>query len=493
MRKMLPSALATLAILTSASIYMAGCSNKESNNSAKNNTSVSSSTDSDTQIDTDSFKSISKKDTDTTYSSDDPTISLDSLEDNTYKITTEGTYIFSGTIDDGQIVVDAEDSSYVHIVLAGVDITSKASSPIYVKQADKVVITLADDTTNTLTDSQNLVYEDSESKEPNATIFSKDDLTINGNGTLIINANFRNGIQCKDDLKLVGGNINITAANDAIKGKDSVTISDSSITVSCEDDGITSSAGYINIISGNIDITKSYEGIEAATINISGGDIKIVSSDDGLNAANSQGNGDSMAGDSSCSISISNANLYINADGDGIDSNGTIVINSGNIVVDGPSNSGNGAIDYGISMEVNGGELIAVGASGMAENASTATQPCALVTFDNMPANTTICVADSDGKIITTHTSAKSFNSLVVSSKELELGKTYNIYKGTSTEGDLLATWEQTDSIYGKGTGMGHFQGGGNRFQDDKNRPDMFDKEKPDKFDFNGERPQKPF
>ena len=117
-------------------------------------------------------------------------------------VTAAGTYQISGTLTDGQIIVDTADAENVTLVLDGVDITSQTSAPIYVANAEKVIMILAAGSENIVTDGDTYLALD-ESGEPNATIFSKDDLTINGEGALIVNANYNNGIVSKDDLNML--------------------------------------------------------------------------------------------------------------------------------------------------------------------------------------------------------------------------------------------------------------------------------------------------
>jgi len=198
-------------------------------------------------------------------------------------VTAAGTYDIQGVLNNGQIVVDTQDTETVTLILNGVDITYDVSAPVYVANAEKVVITLADGTQNTVTDGATYYYPD-ESDEPNAAIFSHDDLTINGNGALTVNANYNNGIASKDDLKIVSGTITVNAVNDGIKGKDSVSIKDGLITINAGADGIQSTnadeegKGYILIEGGTFNITSALDGIQAETdLQITGGDFTITS------------------------------------------------------------------------------------------------------------------------------------------------------------------------------------------------------------------------
>lgn len=166
--------------------------------------------------------------------------------------------MFSGTMDDGQIQVDAGKEDVVHIVLNGLTASSGTGSVIYGVQSKKIVITLAKGQENTLSDAETYIYEDTSSDEPNACIFSKDDLTVNGKGTLNVNGNYQDGIRSKDDLKIVGGALNITAKQHGLKGKDSVSVKDGELTVNAGGDGIKanndtdSGKGYVLLDGGNL-------------------------------------------------------------------------------------------------------------------------------------------------------------------------------------------------------------------------------------------------
>jgi hypothetical protein len=168
-------------------------------------------------------------------------------------ITSAGMYSISGTLYDGQIIVDTQDSETVKLVLNGVDINCSTSAPIFVRNAEKTVITLADGSENDVTDGTSYLFEDAESDEPNAAIFSKDDLTINGNGSLTVTANYNNGIASKDDLLITGGTITVKAINDGLKGRDSIAVMDGIISINAGGDGMQSNndedpeKGYIYI------------------------------------------------------------------------------------------------------------------------------------------------------------------------------------------------------------------------------------------------------
>lgn len=224
------------------------------------------------------------------------------------KIENGGDYVLSGDYS-GQIIVESEEN--VHLILSGITIYN-AMAPIYVKSAKNVCITLVTGTVNTISDNSEYTYEDGEN-EPAAAVYSKADLTINGDGELIVNANYDKGIHSKDDLKIISGKITVNSVGDAIKGKDCLLIKDGEITITTGVDGLKSNndsneekgyviieGGKINISAGDdavhaeswlivyggeINITECCEGLEGKKVEIYGGGINIVSSDDSINAA----------------------------------------------------------------------------------------------------------------------------------------------------------------------------------------------------------------
>ena len=217
------------------------------------------------------------------------------IENGSVTIEKGGTYVLSGTLDDGRVIVNLTDKKdQVHLVLNGVSMTSTKSSPLTVLQADKTVITLADGTENTLTDAAEYTEFDETSEDssyPNACIASKDDLTFNGGGKLTVSGKANNGIACADDLKIVSGNITVTAANHGIRGNDAVMIAAGSVTVQAGGDGIKSSTedkegkGDIVIESGSITVDAKQDGIDAAAaLTISGGGLNITAGGGSENA-----------------------------------------------------------------------------------------------------------------------------------------------------------------------------------------------------------------
>ena len=412
------------------------------------------------------------------------------IEGNTVTIKEEGTYLLSGTLSNGQVVVDAENTDKIQLVLKGVNINCDTSAALYVKQADKVFLTLDSGTKNSLSNKEDFVAVDDNNVD--GVIFSKDDLTVNGEGTLTIQAAYGHGIVSKDDLVFTGGNYQIQAAKQAVSGKESVRIASGTFQLKAGKDGIHAeddedeTLGFVYIAGGDITIEDSYEGIEGRKIDITGGNITLKASDDGLNAAG--GNDSSgmmrnpMEADENCYIHISGGIVNIDAEGDGIDSNGSLLISGGEIYVSGPTNSGNGALDYGSEASITGGILVAAGAGGMEQNFdSSSTQGSMLVNSSAMQTGA-IVLKDSSGKEILSYTPKKAYGSAVISTPEVKKGETYEVALGEET-----VSVEMTENIYGTGSGMGHGghgMGGHNgnpdgQFPGGGKRPDGERKERP--------------
>ena len=199
-----------------------------------------------------------------------------------------GYYVVSGTLTDGYLSVDAYDSSKVFIRLDGVEINCSDDACIRVEKADKVFLTLAEGSLNTLTSGS--TYSEQALKDgTDGAIFAHDDLTINGSGSLTVNAAYRHGIAANDDLIITGGTITVNAAADAVHAKDSLRIKEAAITVEAGDDGLVASNeeenGYLYIESGTINITAVDDGIHTTgDITLAGGDITVSAGDDGIHS-----------------------------------------------------------------------------------------------------------------------------------------------------------------------------------------------------------------
>ena len=243
------------------------------------------------------------------------------------------------------------------------------------------------------------------------------------------------GLKCDGDIIVGNVAMTISSPDDSVHSKGSVTVSDGNMSLSSSDDGITAS-GDLTIKSGTVSVTKSYEGLEASSVTIEGGTVSVVSSDDGINAGGgsdtSDGNSDEF-GSTDGMISISGGEVYVNASGDGVDSNGSISISGGAVIVEGPTDSGNGALDKGdgsaCTATITGGTVLAIGSTGMAINFDSGTQCSALVSLSGKE-GTEITVDDGSGF---TYTTTKSFDCVVYSSPDLKQGSSYTISAGSAT------------------------------------------------------------
>ena len=485
-----------------------------------------------------------------------------------------GTYSLSGSLSDGQVIVNTEGDGIVRLILNGVDINCTTSAPIYIVQADETVIILAENTTNTITDGASYVLADATVNEPNAAIFSMSDLTIYGDGALDVTGNYADGIASKDGLLITSGTITVNAVDDGIRGKDYLVVQDGNITIQAQGNGMLSDneedatkgfisieAGVINITAGgdaisaqtdvmvasgelslnagggssartgettsakgikglvsvNIDggtfiidtaddaihsngslvvnggsfviatgddglhsdatleinggeiqITGSYEGIESAVITINAGTIHVLSSDDGINVAGgvdgsgtpggmpTRGGGpgqDMFSYSGSYYLYINGGYISVEARGDGLDINGAIEMTDGVVLVNGPVENMNGALDYDGTFNISGGFFVAVGSAGMAMAPSqSSSQASILVNFTSAQrAGTLISIQDSAGNAILTFAPTKEYQSIAFSSPDLVNGATYNIYLGGDANGTVVDSLLQ-DGTYSGGS-----------------------------------------
>ena len=500
-------------------------------------------------------------------------------------LTEEATYIISGELTDGMLIVDAQDTAKLQLVFNGVNITSKTSAALYILEADKVFITLADGTANTLANGGSFTAIDDNNID--AALFSKQDLTLNGNGQLTVTSPAGHGITCKDDLVFTGGSytvnsashgldandsiriknatLNIDAGKDAIhsehnddatqgfvyisggtikaeaegdglmagsymqitdgtidlligggsensakehsdsfggfmgggrpggrpydngqsssaettgtsmkglKAGNSLLVSGGHITVDSADDALHADASVIinggvftlasgddavhaeemlTITSGQLDISESYEGLEALHIDIRGGSIKLTADDDGINAAGGtdqsgftggrdgmfggggRGGPGGMSSNSNGSIKISGGALQIKASGDGLDANGTLEISGGYVILTGPTRGDTAVLDYDQSAVITGGTFIGTGSTMMAQSFSDSTQGVIALMVGDQAAGTQIVLKDSKGSTIISHVPELDFAVVILSTPELIKGETYALTVGTSS------------------------------------------------------------
>ncbi len=367
-----------------------------------------------------------------------------------------GKYVLTGELPDGSVIIDADGDDKIWLMLDGVSLRCEDGAAIRVEQADKVFLTLADGTENTLS-SGSTYSEDAVSAGVDGTVYSRDDLTINGAGSLRVTAEYQHGIVCNDDLAITGGTLDVTAARDAIHANDSVRVCNAELTLSAGDDGITASndaaTSFIYVESGAITIPNCYEGLEAVQITIAGGTIDIDPTDDGINANGNGGN--SLITITGGDITVTDDN---GRDADGIDSNGDILISGGRLFVSVSSNGGSCAIDYGSESGgqcvITGGTVLACGSSGMAEGFDSSSTQGFLMLNTSASAGTTVTVRDAGGNELISETVPCGFSSVLVSTPDMKIGDTC-----TLTVGDTQTQMTIDNSSGGFG-GFGGFGGG---------------------------------
>ena len=546
----------------------------------------------------------------------------------TITITQAGTYVVSGKLDDGQIIIYSDKNSVVNLVLNGANINCSNSSAIYSKQAKETRITILNESVNKVSDGSQYSVDSTDTDAPTACIFSQDDLSIDGTGTLYVSGNYNDAITSKDiltinegillissvdeglvgrdavivkdgDIKIVsegdgikstndedtkkgyitidngifnitagtdgiqaetdltindgsftivtgggsensssktenmsqnnwgnwgmkpdknmqqmhdkdnstapsempnasnnqsppenqnnitppqmpeqntdssnvqsteeetpsakaikcknnmiinGGSFNIDSSDDSIHSNLNTTINNGNITIASGDDGIHADS-TVTVNSGTINITKSYEGIEGLIVDIAGGTINVIASDDGINIAGGN-DGSSVNGRMGQNQFASLENAYLNIDGgsitvdasgDGLDSNGSIYLASGNVIVYGPTNDGNGSLDYNGEFKISGGSLITTGSAGMAQTPSAESTQCSVsITLDStIDANKEVSLKDENGNVIASLTTKKQTQNIIISSPDLKHVSNYKLYIGDNLEKEFTTT-----------------------------------------------------
>ena len=565
--------LATLALAGLLAVApLSGCSALAGANSSAETDSQESESAARTPGDIDLTSLFSDRDQDPSYDESEAiTVTLDDdgttasgkgveVDGSTVTITKAGTYVISGSLTDGQLVVDA-DGEKVQLVLSGASISTSSSTALYVRSADKVFLTLADGTTNTISASGEDVEADDHNLD--GAVWSHDDLTVNGSGTLAVSSACGHGIVSKDDLTLVSGVVSVTAAVDALQAKGDLAVGGGTWTLSAGDDGMHSDSDLV-IVDGIVDVTQSYEGLEGATVTVAGGTANVISSDDGINASGASddsdessteeqdgaaapqgdadagamtgdasgsqqgpGNGEqppAQTGDASASgeapeppsgaqngggtdatdgptadgtdsqaqgmgeppaqtgdaqepsdmgagqapsdmgggmdeddetayVYICGGSLTINAEGDGIDSNGDLLISAGEVYVEGSTGDGDGALDYAGTGQISGGSIVALGSTGMAQSLEpTGDQGVMLVTLSG-EAGSTVTLSDASGTELASYTATKSYACAVVSCEGIAQGEAYTLSNGSQSVEVTMDSTSYSDVTGGMGQG----------------------------------------
>lgn len=475
----------------------------------------------------------------------------------TVTISAAGVYRLSGSLD-GQVVIAAPDDALVVLILDGAQINNATGAAIDVQTADDVAISLATGSKNSVSDASSYAEE----ADANAAIHSSADLTITGSGSLTVAGNGNDGITSTDDLVVLSGSVTVVAADDALRGKDSLVVEGGAlnltatggdglksdheedltkgyvlvtggtvditagddgvqaqtdtvitggrITVDAADDGVKGET-ILSVGGGTITVTESTEAMEAANIGIFDGTIDLTASDDGINASgnastattseqgaaagalqdppagapsdaavempagempageipagefprggagmpggaggNEMGGGMANTGER---LEISGGTITVDAEGDGLDSNGTLAITGGDTTVHGPTTGGNGALDSNGGITVTGGTLVAFGAGGMEETPGTdSTQGWVMVT-GQIAAGAALDIVDAAEDSAAQATARKAAGSVVVSTPKLIPGETYSATAGTAELGDFIAGEAAASQMVGAPTG----------------------------------------
>ena len=418
----------------------------------------------------------------------------------TVTITEAGTYVVSGTLADGQILIDAGKEAVVQLVLNGVELSNQTTAPIYSSGKTKVILTLAAGTANTVSDSKEYVFANATDDEPNAPIFTKGDLTINGTGSLEVHGNYGCAIRSKSILTVISGNLNLNAVSDGLKGKDAVIIRDGSIKITSGKDGIKSNndedaeKGYIwidggqiqiaakddgiqaetalIINDGDITITESQEALAGKTVDIIGGFIKAAASDDGINsAATVATEREKQQNQEGVYTRIAGGEIWLDATADGIDSNGNLYIEGGTLYLSGPTGNMDGILDYNGKGYISGGTFFGAGSSGMMQTFAADSAQNYLVVYYTAAkkAGTRITLTDDNGNELDSYAPEKDFSAVIISTPEIQVGNTYHVITGEETadltvEGLMTTDGTASGGMGGKG-GMGGMRGadGGQR------------------------------
>lgn len=444
-----------------------------------------------------------------------------SINGSVVTIKKKGYYLISGTLTNGQLVVDA-DSDIVRIKLNGVSLSNTTTSPFYIKNAKKTIVFLENNSINTISDASSYSSAD----EPNAALFSNGYLAFTGTGSLTVKGNCYDGIASDDELIINNGIITVTAKDDALRGKDFIKITDGTIQATAtsgqalkSDNTDSNGFGYVlinggklNVTSstkdgihankrviindgtitinaassqglksdslvvmngGNVTINASKEGIESPYITMNDGNLSITASDDGFNA--SKGNGGES--DDGSILTINGGYTYINTSkGDALDSNGSANMTGGTVIVQGPSSPPEVAIDINGTFKISGGVLAASGpASGnMIEGpATSSSQYSVLIKFgssttggggmggssgsNSITAGTIINICDAAGNSIITFAPIRACYYFVFSSPEFKSESTYTVYTGGTVNGGTGIGGYYKGGTYSGGTQRGTF------------------------------------
>ncbi len=296
-------------------------------------------------------------------------------------------------------------------------------------------------------------------------------LTAGGGATAQISADASaKGLKGNANVAIDGGMLTIDSADDAVHANGNIVINGGALVLASGDDGMHADA-TLEVNGGAIEITQSYEGLESAVITLNAGEISVVASDDGVNVAGgNDGSGmlpgpgrggrpgaapsqDTFSYTGDDYLYINGGTLVVHATGDGLDVNGAIQMTGGTVLVHGPTENMNAALDYDGGFTISGGILVAAGSAGMAQAPGAySSQPSVLINFNTpQPAGTLVHIQNSAGEDLLTFAPVRSYQSLVFSSPELASGETYTVSTGGSASGTASNGWYREGS-YTPGT-----------------------------------------
>lgn len=501
------------------------------------------------------------------FDSDEATIKGDGAEfgDGVLSIAQEGAYLVSGELENGQILVEVSDQEKVQLVFDGAIIHNDDGPALYVKEADKVFVTLVEGSKNSLSDGTGYVSAEDDGV-PDACLYSKADLTINGSGALDVTGASLHAVNSKDDLVITGGSITASAEGDALRGKDCVKIADGAFELKAGEDAIKSNndedgtRGFISIDGGDfsieagddavhaesvlvindgdVEVATCTEGLEAERVYVKGGDVRVTATDDGVNAsarettvatsgealagqlpadaeaagdgANQEGVGamtgsvpqqpadpavqngglaadSGMRGDApsafggdaetpfdpnaqeqgiaaapsdpssaeaqsvetmpeeqggagefgvsvaseSCVIEVSGGRLLIDAGGDCLDTNGTMLISGGVVLARCTSSGIDSALDYEIGAQIDGGTVLLMGPREMAMGLTDGSQAC-VTSYVDGAAGDNVSVVDAEDSVLIALDAVSAFGWLCASTPQMEEGAELSVIIGGS-------------------------------------------------------------
>ena len=319
----------------------------------------------------------------------------------------KGVYRVTGSSEGVTLLIrEPKRSGNIYLILDHVSMTNSNGPCIEVQAAEKVILQCVGD---------NFLIS---SSDKGAAIYAEDDLTINGDGRLQIESG-KNGVQCKAALRITGSQLSVQAENDGLKGKTGIFM-----------DG------------GSVTVIRSYEGMEGGTVLICAGKLHITSSDDGINAADK----DELQGD----VIISGGTIYLDAGGDAIDSNRSILISGGTTLVEGPANSRNSIFDKGDSddavLSISGGTVLAIGSAEKAKNFKDGTQYSRLELVSGHAGDV---ISTDDGTGISL-TASRDFGCVIYSSPSFTGDSRIQVFSATSGESDApdLDPSSQAENVY---------------------------------------------